>query len=208
MALDDELCARARDFHFGTCMGKALFPTFSFWQTESLTTIGNKLGHFVKALEATRRGKYTSYARICVEIDLSGALLDDVILEVFDEEWVQTVDYEHMPFRCCKCHEHGHLFRDCPLSRADNKSKPNTMKDTESFQKVASKGKGGRKGSKQQRNEGKKINQNKFQALEENEEMANEDQSMEDGPKEKEKEENCIPTQEFGSKKETMMSET
>ena len=28
-----------------------------YWQTESLTTIGNKLGRFVKASEATRRGK-------------------------------------------------------------------------------------------------------------------------------------------------------
>jgi len=59
-----------------------------YWQTESLVAIGNKLGHFVKASKATRRGKYTSFARICVEMDLSGALLDEVILEFFDEEWV------------------------------------------------------------------------------------------------------------------------
>ena len=56
-----------------------------YWQTESLSSIGNKLGHFVKASEATKRGKYTSFAQICVEMDLSGALLDEVILEVFDE---------------------------------------------------------------------------------------------------------------------------
>eukprot|EP00253_Pinus_taeda_P031972 PITA_31972 len=42
-----------------------------YWQTESLAAIGNKLGNFVKASEATRRGKYTSYARIYVEMDLS-----------------------------------------------------------------------------------------------------------------------------------------
>eukprot|EP00253_Pinus_taeda_P006832 PITA_06832 len=40
-----------------------------YWQTELLAAIGNKLGHFVKASEATRRAKYTSYARICVEMD-------------------------------------------------------------------------------------------------------------------------------------------
>jgi len=68
-----------------------------------------------------------------VEMDLSGALPDEVILEVFDEEWVQTVDYEHIPFRCRKCHEHGHLFRDFHLSKADNKGKLNTMKETKSF---------------------------------------------------------------------------
>ena len=57
-----------------------------YWQTKSLSAIGNKLGHFVKVFEATRRGKYTSFARICVEMDLSGALPDEVFLEVFDEE--------------------------------------------------------------------------------------------------------------------------
>ena len=119
---------------------------FDYWQTESLAAIGNKLGCFVEGLEATRRGKYTSYARIYVEMDLSGALPDEVILEVFDEDWVQTVDYEHILFKCCKCHKHGHLFRDCPLSREDNRSKQNAMKDTESFQKVESRGKEAKKG--------------------------------------------------------------
>jgi len=179
-----------------------------YWQTESLVAKGNKLGRFVKASEATRRGKYTSYARICVDMDLLGALSDEIILEVFDEEWVQTVDYEHIPFKCHKCHEHGHLLKDCPLSKADNKSKPNTMTDLESFQKVASKGKGGKKGLKQQRNEGLKTIQNRFQVLEENEETKNEDQNIEEGPNEKEKEENCNTIQEISNKKETIMSET
>ena len=107
-----------------------------------------------------------------------------------------------------KCHGHGHLIRDCPLSKVDNKGKPNTTKDTDNFQKVASKGKGGKKGSKQQRNKGQKINLNRFQVLEENEEMENEDQSIEEGPIEKEKEENYNPTHEICNKKETMMSET
>lgn len=90
-------------------------------------------------------------------MDLSGALPDEVILEVFDEEWVQEVDYEHIPFRCRKCHEHGHLLRDCPISKEDNKEKLNITQDTESFQKVASEGRGGKKGSKQQHTEGKKA---------------------------------------------------
>lgn len=79
--------------------------------------IGKKLGNFVKASEATRRGKHTSFARICVEMDLSRALRDEVILEMYDEEWVQIVDYEPISFRCRKFHEHGHLFRDFPLSK-------------------------------------------------------------------------------------------
>ena len=86
-----------------------------YWQPESLSTIGNKLGHFVKIYEATRRGKYTSFAHICVEMDLFGALLDEGILEVFDEEFVQTMDYEHVPFRCRKCHNMG-IYSETALS--------------------------------------------------------------------------------------------
>lgn len=107
-----------------------------YWKSESLVAIGNKLGCYVKASEATRRGKYTSFARICVEMDLSGALLEEIILEVFDQEWVQTVDYEHIPFKCRKCHEHGHLFRNCPLNKEIKKSSSNTVKESDSFQKV------------------------------------------------------------------------
>jgi hypothetical protein len=40
-----------------------------------------------------------------------------------DDEWSQTLDYEHIPFRCRKFHEHEHLFRECPLN---NPTKPST----------------------------------------------------------------------------------
>jgi len=117
---------------------------------ESLKAIGNKLGHFLKISKATLRGKYTSYARICVEMDLSGALPDEVILEVYDEERVQAVDYEHIPFRCHKCHEHGHLSRDCPLNRREENLNTNKGNDQTGFTKVGGKGKGG--GRKTQKN--------------------------------------------------------
>ena len=58
-----------------------------YWQTKSLASIGNKLGRFVKTSKTTRRGKYNSFARVCVVMDLSRALLDEVILEFFDEDW-------------------------------------------------------------------------------------------------------------------------
>eukprot|EP00253_Pinus_taeda_P010957 PITA_10957 len=92
-----------------------------YWLPESLKTIGNKLGHFLKISEVTLKGRYTSFARICVEMDLSGAISEVIILDLYDEEWVQNVDYEHIPFRCGKCHEHGHLYRDCPsINREGN----------------------------------------------------------------------------------------
>jgi len=55
------------------------------------------------------------------------------------------VDYEHVPFECHKCHEHGHLFRDCPLNKMESNIKTNTGKDTKGFTKVGGKVKGGKK---------------------------------------------------------------
>jgi len=138
-------------------------------------------------------------------MDLSRALPDEVILEVFDEEWVQTVDYEHIPFRCHRCHEHGHLFRDCPLSKIENKSKATTVKDTENFHKVGYRGKGGKRGPKKHQTEGQQANLNRFQVLEEEEEKTKVDQVMEGSLGEKEKEENSEQTQDIHKKKEIML---
>jgi hypothetical protein len=100
-----------------------------FWLEEILMGIGNTIGQYVKASEATKQRKYTSYARICVYMNIAKALPGTVILEYQDEDWAQTLDYEHIPFRCRKCHEHGHLFRDCPLNQPAAKPTPNLQKD-------------------------------------------------------------------------------
>jgi hypothetical protein len=73
--------------------------------------IRNKLQKNVKTSEATLKGRYTSYARICIEMDVLGALLEAISLEFRDEEWIQSINYEQIPFRCRRCHEHGSLFR-------------------------------------------------------------------------------------------------
>lgn len=65
-----------------------------------------------------RQRCYTSYAQICVYMNISKPLPSSINIEFHDEEWTQTIDYEHIPFRCQKFHEHGHLFSDCPLNAA------------------------------------------------------------------------------------------
>jgi hypothetical protein len=62
-------------------------------------------------------------------MDISKALPGSVTLEYQDEDWNQTIDYEHIPFRCRKCHEHGHLFRDCPLNAQGPKVGESKQKD-------------------------------------------------------------------------------
>jgi hypothetical protein len=104
-----------------------------FWLEEILMGLGNTLGQYVKASEATKQRKYTSYARICVYMNISKALPGAVTLEYQDEDWHQTIDYEHIPFRCRRCHEHGHLYRDCPIIKQATKV-PETNRRTDSPQ--------------------------------------------------------------------------
>ena len=47
-------------------------------------------------------------------MNISKSLSGSIVLEYHDEDWLQTIDYEHISFRCRKFHEHGHLFRDYP----------------------------------------------------------------------------------------------
>jgi hypothetical protein len=68
--------------------------------SSTFKAIRNKLGKYVKTSEATLKGRYTSYARICIEMDVSGALLEAISLEFKDEEWIQSINHEKIPFRC------------------------------------------------------------------------------------------------------------
>lgn len=97
------------------------------------------------------------------------------------------VDYEHILFICHRCHEHGHLLRDFPLGKIENKRKTNKMKDPDSFRKVVHKGKDGKRGQKIQQNEGQQVKRNQFQVLEEDKERVAKNQSNEGSKGEKEK---------------------
>ena len=52
------------------------------------------MGKYVKTSKATLKGIYRSYARIFIEMDVSGALPEAISLEFRDEEWIQNIDYK------------------------------------------------------------------------------------------------------------------
>jgi len=88
-----------------------------FWHHMVLEDIGNLLGKFIKRdPDRNDQGLFT-YARICVEIDLSKGLPDRIHLQYEKFKWLQALDYENTAFRCRFCHVTGHLQDSCPLAK-------------------------------------------------------------------------------------------
>jgi hypothetical protein len=97
------------------------------WDSESLQRIGNGVGRYID--RADNRGQY-SCARICVEVDLEAGLPEAVKLSIGTWTHFQKLDYEHLPFKCRNCQEHGHFQRNCPKIQSNGKE------DAEGWQKV------------------------------------------------------------------------
>jgi hypothetical protein len=88
-----------------------------FYSASFLPTLGNALGRFIK-IDTDRITKgFVTFARLCVEIDLSQGLPDRILIDWGDgDPFIQMVDYENTAFRCRSCQQTGHLQATCPLS--------------------------------------------------------------------------------------------
>lgn len=87
-----------------------------FWHKKVLVAIGNTLGKYLKMDEdRTIRGIFT-FARICVEVDMSQGLPDHITLNFNNSQWIRQLDYENTAFRCRGCMQTGHLQYDCPAA--------------------------------------------------------------------------------------------
>jgi len=56
-----------------------------FWDPEILEGIGNTIGSFFKIAESTKKGRYTSDARICVYMNITNPIPGSVELEYHKE---------------------------------------------------------------------------------------------------------------------------
>jgi hypothetical protein len=81
-------------------------------------------------------------------MDVSGALPEAISLEFRDEEWIQSIDYEKILFRCRRCHEHGHLLRECPLNKKQESENTKLQQDEDGFVKPNHKSRGNKRQGK------------------------------------------------------------
>lgn len=73
------------------------------------------------------KGIFT-FARICVEMDLSKGLPDGILLSHKDLKWTQALDFENTTFRCRVFHQTGHLQNSCIQSKKRTNRKPQKKK--------------------------------------------------------------------------------
>lgn len=94
-----------------------------FWSERVLEGIGNNIGKYIKTdLERIYERVYT-FACICVEVDLSKGLSDNIRLIYKQKNWLQVLDYENTAFRCRFCRQTGHLQSTCPEAKKVNSKK-------------------------------------------------------------------------------------
>lgn len=154
-----------------------------FWDLQILEGIGNMIGSFVKIVETTKKGSYTSYARICVYMNIANPIPNTVELEYDEGIWQQNLDYEHIPFRFQRCHEYGQLVKEFPLTTEEEERKSKQQKKKQTEQEGFLEAKSRRRPTKEKSNEGKKeekthpCKSNNFEILQE--EGDDEDQNME-----------------------------
>lgn len=62
-------------------------------------------------------------------MDTSKTLLIEIILNANDKNWLQTLDYEGLIFRCKKCYKVGHIVTKCPNFKSQDKWEASWWKD-------------------------------------------------------------------------------
>jgi len=108
------------------------------------------LWSFEKVSKVTKVERYIFYTWICVYMNIVGALPVLIVVSYQDEEWTQPLYYENIPFRCRKCHVHGHVFMDYHLNNNNLENKLKEEMEDEGLTKIQSKRKVGKHTPKQQ----------------------------------------------------------
>lgn len=87
-----------------------------YWNEEAFVKIGNALGTYLDHDRSYKETNKRILARILVHLDTREGLEAKMTLRWGKFSRSQILDYEGVPFRCNRCHQAGHLFKDCPLN--------------------------------------------------------------------------------------------
>jgi hypothetical protein len=74
-----------------------------FWNYRALQAIGNELGRFIKVDEKVLNSSDRCMAKILVEVDIHGGLLETIEIDWHVFIYKQRLDYLGVLFRCSFC---------------------------------------------------------------------------------------------------------
>ena len=86
------------------------------WTMEIFRAIGNSMCIFLDVDMSFQVTKSHNVAHLLVCLVPREDLIEKIHLHLDGKSFFQIIDYEHLPFRCHRCHKYGdHLVRDFPL---------------------------------------------------------------------------------------------
>ncbi|GLJ24654.1 hypothetical protein SUGI_0471370 [Cryptomeria japonica] len=88
-----------------------------FWFDSYFEAIGNSLDKFLMTDDDSLNLLHTTFAHLVVEIDVSRDLPSEISISSSKSSWLQSVDYEGIPFRCRRCFKTGHNVDSCARRR-------------------------------------------------------------------------------------------
>lgn len=86
-----------------------------FWTPQVFKCIGDALGTYLEHNQSYEQTRIMTMARILVHLGTRAGLEEKITLHRRHFSRKQLLDYEGVPFRCRRCHQVGHLYKDCPL---------------------------------------------------------------------------------------------
>jgi hypothetical protein len=86
------------------------------WTLKGFECLGNDLDRYMYVdISFTSTGKI-SVDRVLVSLNIRKGLTEEIELSWGDRYFLQKLDYEGIPFKCCRCHKHGHNACDFTLT--------------------------------------------------------------------------------------------
>ncbi|KAL1531388.1 peroxidase [Salvia divinorum] len=83
------------------------------FEESALIAIGNLLGHAVQVDRATISRSRVSFARICVEVDISQHIPEEISLDIAGKRVTLKVKWDKIPLYCGECRHVGHNADNC-----------------------------------------------------------------------------------------------
>ncbi|GLJ10532.1 hypothetical protein SUGI_0129880 [Cryptomeria japonica] len=65
---------------------------------------------------------HSTLSRILVDLDISNGLPFEILLNSSKGSWVQSLDYEEIPFCCRRCFKTGHVVENCGFENKATKA--------------------------------------------------------------------------------------